>query len=181
MHSGYTDDELLQLVKVSDETAFAEIYRRYWHKLYAVAVYHLHAGPGAEDVVQEVLAGLWLRRTELEITSLYAYLAAATRYAVFRQVARKNRERHILRGLSPEPVAVEEEIRVHFLQEMIREEVNRLPEKCRLVFRCSRDKGMSNKVIARKFGISEKAVEKHITYALRQLRTQLKHFSWLLF
>ena len=51
--------------------------------------------------------------------------------------------------------------------------VSNLPEKCRLVYKMSRENGMSQKQIAEEFCISEKTVEAHIGKALKVLRTGL--------
>jgi RNA polymerase sigma-70 factor (ECF subfamily) len=51
--------------------------------------------------------------------------------------------------------------------------VAKLPEKCRLVYKASREEGYSQKQIAQEFGISEKTVEAHIGKALKSLRTGL--------
>lgn len=48
-----------------------------------------------------------------------------------------------------------------------------LPPKCRTVFALSRISGMSNQQVAEHLGISVKAVEKHLTRALRSCREQV--------
>ncbi len=52
-----------------------------------------------------------------------------------------------------------------------------LPPKCRTVFALSRISGMSNHQVAEHLGISVKAVEKHLTRALRQCRSQVGDFD----
>lgn len=52
-----------------------------------------------------------------------------------------------------------------------------LPPKCRTVFALSRVSGMSNHQVAEHLGISVKAVEKHLTRALRQCRSQVGDFG----
>jgi len=59
------------------------------------------------------------------------------------------------------------------LEEEIRKVVDSLPERCREVFLMSRMDGMKNKEIAAALGISEKAVEKHITRALKEFKIHL--------
>ena len=51
----------------------------------------------------------------------------------------------------------------------INDKINSLPERCREVFVLSRRKGMTNRQIAEFLSISEKAVEKHITKALKKM------------
>ena len=45
-----------------------------------------------------------------------------------------------------------------------------LPPRCRAVYLMHRVEGLSYPEIARRFGISTKAVEKHMSHALRELR-----------
>jgi len=52
-----------------------------------------------------------------------------------------------------------------------------LPPRCRTVFALSRISGMSNHQVAEHLDISVKAVEKHLTRALRQCRSQVGDFS----
>jgi RNA polymerase sigma-70 factor (ECF subfamily) len=179
MYSDLNDVELLDLIKANDEKAFTEVFSRYWKKLFAISYSRLHSRQIAEDVVQEVLSGLWQRR-HLHIDSLNAYLAAATRYATIRQLSRQSS--HLLIEDLPEVVTISHNADVHlrFLEKMVHEEINLLPEKCRLVFLYSRQSGLSNKEISGELHISEKAVEKHITKAIRMLRARLKHILPLL-
>ncbi|NSL90965.1 RNA polymerase sigma-70 factor [Chitinophaga solisilvae] len=172
----YSDDELVQLIRQDDHNAFTEIYRRYWKRLYALAVHRLHSRELAEDIVQDVLSGLWQRRMHTIIDSLGAYLAVAARYATFRQLSRM--QVTVTTNEWPEALhaAADETAALRFLQQSFQEQLQLLPEKCRLVFDYSRNQGMSNKEIARQLHISEKAVEKHITKALQRLRIQLRHY-----
>lgn len=48
-----------------------------------------------------------------------------------------------------------------------------LPARCRTVFALSRISGLSNQQVAEHLGISVKAVEKHLTRALRECRDQV--------
>jgi len=178
IYAKYDDEMLLLLLRQSDEKAFTEIYNRYWRKLYGLAWYHLKSKPQAEDAVQEVLSGLWQRKDILNVQSLSNYLSVALKYSVFRQVAHEKRQAGTLSFATATEYSLAE---FHFLQDLVQKEVNRLPEKCRLVFRCSREEGLSNKEIAKKLDISEKTVEKHMTKALKQLRTQLNTLSLFLF
>lgn len=166
------DITLLGLLKESNEAAFTEIFRRYWKKLYAIAYNRLKMRPAAEDVVQEVLASLWLRRTELHIQKLSHYLAIATRYAVYRQVDK------ILTSQLSEHDEIMDAPSIgydyRFLQACLQKEIDQLPEKCRLVFVYSRQYHMSNREIADSLHLSEKTVQAHMTKALKQLRSRLK-------
>lgn len=176
-YSVLEDNELLEKLRLSDGKAFDEIYLRYWRKLYALAFYHLKDSNAAEDIVQEIFASLWASRERSEIRNLYAYLATATKYAVFHYFSQPFHTNTSLEDLLTLPVE-HPSAESRLLQDEIAREINRLPEKCRLVFQYSREEGLGHKGISEKMNISTKAVEKHITRALRQLKVQLKHMMF---
>ena len=155
-----------------DEEGFVTIYRTHWPKLFAIALNRLQSRQAAEDVLQEVMLSLWKRRNEVVIQNIEAWLAAATKYAVLRQLARYGPQR-IAPIDNEEETAVTGDVDFRFLDRMIREEINQLPPKCKIVFEYSRHQGLSNKQIAGKLSISEKSVEKHITKAIGNLRKKL--------
>ncbi|WP_212005912.1 sigma-70 family RNA polymerase sigma factor [Chitinophaga sp. HK235] len=179
-YAQFADEELVRLMSKDDHNAFTEIYNRYWKRLYVLAYDRLHSRELAEDVVQDVLTGLWQRRRETIIRSLPAYLATASRYAVFTQLSKTVP----LTPVDTLPEAIQavsdDAATIYFLQQSMQEQLKQLPEKCRIVFEYSRQKGMTNKEIATELQISEKAVEKHITKALQRLRVQFRNYFNLL-
>jgi RNA polymerase sigma-70 factor (ECF subfamily) len=54
--------------------------------------------------------------------------------------------------------------------------VDNLSEKCKVVYKLSREEQLSHKEIAAQLDISTKTVENHLNKALRQLRTSLGLF-----
>ncbi|MGZ3836829.1 MAG: sigma-70 family RNA polymerase sigma factor, partial [Mucilaginibacter sp.] len=59
------------------------------------------------------------------------------------------------------------------LMMQVSEVVSKLPEKCREIYKLSREGQLSHKQIAEQLNISTKTVENHLTKALRYLRTSL--------
>jgi RNA polymerase sigma-70 factor (family 1) len=176
MYSTLTEEELLKRLQAGDDDAFTEIYNLYWNKLLAIAYYHLRDKQAAEDIVHEVMMNLWLRKSDLTINSLQAYLATAVKFALFKSIARSKRHKEILDGQSfPNQISdIEEKLDAKFLQDYMQGTVEQLPEKARLVFTYSRFEELSIAEIASKMDMSPKAVEYHMTKALRALRETLK-------
>jgi RNA polymerase sigma-70 factor (family 1) len=174
-YTTYTDDELLQLLGKGDEPAFTEIYNRYWEKLLVIGYYYLHNRQAAEDLVQEVLLSLWRRRTEATIHSLNAWLATAVKFGVFKAIVRDKKKREVAKDLSRVQAynETEEKLEAKMVQECLHGLVESLPEKTRLVF-AYREEEIKLTEIGRKTDLSPKAVEYHITKALRALREGLK-------
>jgi RNA polymerase sigma-70 factor (family 1) len=166
------DDELICLLRKGDESSFTEIYSRYWDKLYFIAYKLLRDTSTAEEIVQEVFLTLWKKRESLSIKSINPYLAAMTRYAVYRQAAQmKNskRQENILGILNVEAF-LEIDIDHKILLEIITDMSNRLPEKCRLVFQYNKLQDLALADVAEKLNISQKTAEGHLTKALRIIR-----------
>lgn len=179
-----TDADLIMLLREDKRDVFAEIYNRYWKKLLAVAYHHCKDKIIAEEIVQEVLIGLWNRRKELYIENVNAYLATAVRLSVFKQYVRQKRREQITAEVA-DPIITswdEEKIYTRFLQQHINNMVEILPEKCRLVFKLSRNEGLSIPVIAQRIGVAEKTAEAHLTKALKILKNKLNRpFLWVIF
>jgi RNA polymerase sigma-70 factor (ECF subfamily) len=177
-YSSNTDDQLLSLMKDSDERAFTELYKRYWDKLFAVAYHRLGSHMEAEGIVQDIYVSLWRRRQELELSySLKTYLSVAVKYQVIMRLARTRRQRKYEQWLSRNAAKAQDTTSEWLSERELKARIEKccqaLPEKCRIVFDLSRQ-GHKNLYIAKKLNISEKTVEGHITRALRILRASLK-------
>jgi RNA polymerase sigma-70 factor (family 1) len=171
------DDALVALLKKGDDGAFTEIYNRYLNKLLAIAYNHTKDKSDAEEIVQDVFISLWNRKHVLEIQSLKNYLATATKFTVFtiyyKPIKKKEKLLQKLNVVSFQ--SDEEKIDAKFLHEYIHGFVEQLPEKCRTVFKYSRESELSIPEIAEKMNIAEKTAEAHLTKALKTLRLSLKH------
>ena len=181
-YSELSDLQLLSLLKAGDESAFAQIYKRYWKKLIAVGYHHTKDKALAEEIVQEIFVGLWSRKDKVAIESIEGYLATAVKFSVFKSYYRQKR-RNQLESESPNidsSTVTEQQIEARFTQEYIDGLVEQLPQKCKLVFKYSRNSGLSIPEIAREMGIAEKTVESHLTKGLKMLRFNLRRAGFLL-
>lgn len=180
--SGYrkhSDVELLALLKEGSEAAFTEIYTRYWDKIYAVACHRLKDVTEAEEVVQDVFFSLWKRRESLEIkNTLNTYLAIAAKYQVINRQTRKYHKTVEMNTAVPEDDFGVDSTQLWFsereLKQQLNDAIDKLPEKCRVVFRMSREEDKTNAEIAKELGVTEKNVEAHITRALGNLRKTME-------
>lgn len=185
-YSSYTDQELIALLKQRDHAAFNEIYGRYWKILYAVAYNRLRDNQSAEDVVHDVLVSLWNHRDTAEIDNLAGYLATATKYMVFHMMKRAqkfSREEHEMdqAGQILDQEDIEDRLHYKHLLELVNAEVERLPEKCKLIFKYSREEHLSTKEIAEKLNVSTSTVENQMNKALKTLRSSVKNSHLILF
>ncbi|MDN3582933.1 RNA polymerase sigma-70 factor [Mucilaginibacter flavus] len=178
-----SDTELVAQLQLGNELALAAIYRKYWQQLYLSAYNVLKDKLACEDIIQELFIKLWNNRHSIEINvSLKAYLYAATRYEVYRQVKNGKVTSDVFDRLfeSLQTPVEYENIEYKELMTRVSLVVNTLPDKCREVYKLSREDYLSHKQIASRLNISTKTVENHLTKALRQLRTSLGSFFSLL-
>ena len=177
--SSLPDDELVLLLKEGSEPALTALYLRYWDKLLAVATNRLDDPAEAEECVQDVFFRLWQRREDLQLShSLATYLAVAVKYRVINAMDKQYRLRNRMQRsytelpeyqvFSAEHYVLEKE-----LQGQLTASINKLPEKCRIVFKLSREQGLTHKQIAAELEISEKTVEAHISKAIKDIRGDL--------
>ncbi len=173
---------LVDLLSKDDEEAFTELYHRFWQKLFAIAYNRLAEVETAEDVVHDVFAGLWSNRHKIEIESLENYLATATKYLVLAKIKRKIKERSFAASIESTPViemTIESSVHYKQILERVHQEVEALPEKCRLIFKYSRNEGLSAKQIAGRLHLSPKTVENQLNKALSRLKPLSRTFFHL--
>lgn len=183
MYASLENTMLVDLLSKDDERAFTELYNRYWQKLFAIAYNRLAEVETAEDIVHDVFAGLWSNRYKIEIESLENYLATATKYLVLAKIRRKIKERSFAATIENTPVlSMATEASVHYKQilEKVHQEVEKLPEKCRLIFKQSRNEGLSTKQIASSLHLSPKTVENQLNKALNRLKPLGRTFFHIL-
>lgn len=178
----YSDADLVALLRTGDEIAFSTIYKRYWEKLYYTAVKRLQDEPEAQESIQDIFYSIWKNREHFHLReNLENYLAVAVKFQVIQRIAKSNRRSLVEQTLSRE--AEQDRLTgaqkdwnqydLEVLQARLSKVIDTLPKKCKLVFNMSRDEEYTNKKIAAELGISEKAVEKHVSHALKVLRTNL--------
>ena len=187
--SKHTDQELVILVKDGSHDAFTKIYERYWEKLYYQAVKKLGDEAEAQEAVQDIFFSIWKNRETFQLReNLENYLAVAVKFQVIQRLAKSKRRHVVVQTLARE--TEQEQLSdaardwsqedLEILQARLNAVIDTLPKKCKLVFKMSRSEDYTNKKIAAELGISEKAVEKHVSHALKVLRTNLGHKSLIL-
>lgn len=178
------DQELIDRIKVDDDEAFTQIYTRYWKALLSIAANKIKDLEEAEEIVQDIFVQLWKRRKELEITSsLNNYLAVSVKYRVIKVLAKRQSQQKYMDYQAAHGIlldnSTQEWLDFEELKVRLSELVDRLPEKCKLVYKMSKEAHLSQKQIARELNISEKTVEAHLSKAAKSLRAGLSQFLTL--
>lgn len=178
-----------------DESGIERLFKQHYTALVMYAHKWLRSQEEAEDVVQEVFAGLCRNRENLDPQgNLRAYLFTATYNRCVSRYRRSRPPTLAIDAFSDAPVGeennIEAEMNTAELRAAIYEEIRKLPDKCRETFLLSRTEEMSYKDIANHLNLSVKTVENHIGNALKRIRKRLffdddspwkgQFFSWLL-
>lgn len=169
---------MLKSLREDSEEAMVWIFKEYYTFLCQTIVGILPETHLAEDLAQEVFLELWKKRKTIQInTSLKAYL----RRAAINKTLNYLRDRKIkwddedkIAVAAAETTNVVERLLEQELKTAVETAINRLPQRCRLIFSLSRFEEMTYQEIADQLGISIKTVENQMTKALKLLKTALE-------
>lgn len=171
------ENELILLLKQSNQEAFTTLYKKYWKQVYNFSRLYLTSQSVAEEVVQEVFIKVWESRDFMrEGDNFKGLLFIITRNLIF-NMHRKNLNEDFYKmtvlSAMESSYDIEEEIDAKNLSEYIDLLIADLPPRRREIFNLSRKENKSYKEISQLLGVSEKTVENQIGEALRFLRKNL--------
>jgi len=177
--------EWVARVRLADESAFESLFHTYYARLCDFVESYVHSPDVAEELVQAVFLRIWEHRATWEpTTGVRAYLFAACRNhalgalkheRVVARVARRATREEIALGIAAPRMGPDEELQASELASVLRQAVDRLPERRRSVVILRWQEQMSYAEIAHVLGISVKTVEAQMGRALAFFRRQLAH------
>lgn len=160
---------------------FEQIFKANFKALVRVAYAIVHEQDQAQDIVQQSFVRFWDKRDTVDIEdNIVAYLKRAVINTALNHLEKQKRIyleedfSHYLK--ESEQNNLDDEARLALIRKVTKQAIEQLPEKCQLVFSLSRYEGMTNQEVADHLNISVKAVEKHISKAVRDLREVLKPY-----
>jgi len=176
----WEDERLVEFLREGQISAFEEIYRRYWYKLYSIAYHQTGVREEAEELVQEVFLTVWNRRAEVIIRHLDLYLTIAIKNQVYdyikSQISYRKYQEYLIFQEIHQYYDTDEIVNFSELTQAVEKVLSLLPEKSAEIFRRSRFENQPVRDIASSLQLSEKAVEYHITKSLKFLKENLKPF-----
>ena len=175
----HTDERLLSLLRQGNHDAFKEIYNRYWLVIYRRFYKKFQSKELAEEYTQELFTSIWSRRNDLSInSSIILYLNGAVRKMVINYIRNEIRKKLVFnRSLDEEgsfSTTPENQEENEYLLVKLQAAIENLPDKTGKIIRLSKLHGLSVKEIANNQNLSNKAVEYHITKALKTLKAYFK-------
>jgi RNA polymerase sigma-70 factor (ECF subfamily) len=170
-------------IREGDIHEYEKLFMKYYEPLCHHAVKFLHDMDLAEDIVQEFFYHFWKNRETLRLRlSLEAYLFTSVRNNSLHYLEHLKVRQHYHNMKASEPNAgiLNEElpgIGLKELRKVIEMTLERLPERCSMIFRMNRYDGMKYREIAEALTISVKTVEADMGKALQQFRESLKDYK----
>jgi len=176
----HADEILLHELRLGSRDAYEAIFNKYWYAVFKVAYARTKSKEEAEEIVQEIFAGLWKNHESLLVSNLSFYLFAAVRKRVISNIRSRIVEQkyraYTEQFLQDNALVTDEAVAYTSLSEAVENAVRQLPEKPQQVFRLSHFQGLSVPEISKHLNMPRRTIEHHLTQSLRTLRVHLKDY-----
>ena len=184
----YSDEQLMLLFQGGDENAYVELVNRYKDKLINFIFNYLGDLESSEDVVQETMIKLYQKKhyyKEIAKFSTWLYTIAKNlantelrkrkqRKTTLLSQFSKDDKTYELPGNDPEPG---QEIQTDIVNKIIRDAVDQLSEKFKIVIVLRDIQGLSYEDISEIINVPIGTVKSRINRARLQLQVELKHLK----
>jgi len=171
------DAEIVKKIILGDASAFENLFRLYYQVLVDFCFLFVSDVSNSENIVQEVFLKIWENRAKLDPdTKIKWYLYRATKnkaidYLRHLKVTRtRAAEVYSRRNTVKTP---DEKISQEEMAESLSKEIEKLPDKNKLIFFMSKYEKLNYSEIAEIQNISVKTVENHMVRSLKFLRKRI--------
>jgi RNA polymerase sigma-70 factor (ECF subfamily) len=176
--------ELLHLISKDNRGSFDLFYNLYFDQVFRFAFYFLKDKEACREVVSDVFLSVWQSRKKLvDIQNIETYLYVATRNEANRFSAQRNNLKYISLDdipvhleMNDEESSPENDLISREMEELLTQVVNKLPQKCRVIFLMAREEGLKPKQIAEILSIKESTVRVQMKIAVEKIVTALKPY-----
>ena len=159
---------------------FENLYKQHYQALVNFAMNMVNDSDAAKDIVQEVFVRLWKRREKIEFGPyIKSYLYKAVSNTSLNHLQSNKKRLQIFQTLIDRSPIIKDgpnEMEKKEFQHKVREAIDKLPPKCRVIFILSKHEGKKYREIADELNISIKTVENQMGIALKRLREDLKKY-----
>lgn len=180
------DKELILNVKSGSEYSYGILYRLWVSRLYNFVYRYVRSDSVASDIVQETFLRIWTNRAGLDPEcSFKAYLFTISYRLIIKELRRQinNPLMDSLLEYQSDWVTSENEtgklVELEQFREALIQAKKKLTPRLRLIFEMNKEQNISVADIARKLGITEQAVRNQLSAAVKVVRGELQHYSYL--
>ena len=184
------EQNLVERINKGDEKAFEILYNDYFVYLCTCANSYIFNPVEAQDIVNDIFAKTWYRRSELSYP-IRAYLIRAVQNGCLNYLRSLRSRERILDEYREELLKYQEEycttennplsiIEQADLKRQVEEIVSSLPDKCRTIFEQYLYSNLSPQEIADKNCISINTVRVHIKNAMDRIKKLMNPYAGIL-
>ncbi|TRX62995.1 RNA polymerase sigma-70 factor [Carboxylicivirga sp. M1479] len=178
MQTTINEIELIQGIERGEESAFQELFLKYYTQLVVFARKVIVDDDLARELVQDVIVNFYEKRGAIKIhSSLKAHLYQSVRNRCLNQIKhsqiRRDHHANIYQNTKNDEMYVDTKLEETELEQKIFSIIQALPNQCKRIFEMSRFDGETNQEIADKLQLSKRTVETQISKALKVLRKGL--------
>lgn len=166
---------LLAIAYTSDQAAYKELFVILHGRLKQFAYSILKSNEEAEELVSDIFIRIWEKKDQLtSIESPLLYFYTTVKNLAFNRLSKQKRqqvnpsEEWLVQLNSiyfdPEQLMMTEE-----MMRKIRQAINDLPPRCRIIFKLIKEDGLKYKEVAELLELSVKTIEAQMAIALRRL------------
>lgn len=168
-----------RLATYDDESAYREIFISFYKPLQQFAFSFVKSRELAEEIVSDVFLKIWLNRSELQqVENLKVYLYVSIKNTSLKYLLKQHRQVAIsideleveLESFSRTP---EEIMLTAEMLNKIKESVNSLPPRCKIIFKLIKEDGLKYKEVAEILNISIKTIDNQLAIALKKISKAL--------
>ncbi|MDD4192444.1 MAG: RNA polymerase sigma-70 factor [Mangrovibacterium sp.] len=161
------------------QESFTDFFNFYYHRLTQFATTILRSELLSEEIVLDVFLKLWEQRKMTDtIDNIETYLYISVRNKAINALKDKQKfhfdmleNAHV--RLAGYKAPAESELIEHELFGALHDAVNRLPAKCKIIFKLIREDGLTRIEVAHILNISVKTVDNQVAIAVRKIADQL--------
>lgn len=156
------------------EKDFERVFREYHSRLYFFALNFLEDNEIAQDIVSEVFAATWTSRENISCEKLVGYLYSGVRNRCINEIKKSGRNVALDDAYSILSEIPSDNGEYWKLREericMIEHEIEKLPERTRLILRECYYNHLTYREVADEIGISTEGIKKQLIRAMAHLR-----------
>lgn len=172
------NQEIIQMLSDDNPAAFETLFLHYYPKVKLFLIGFLKDEEAAQDIVQDVFLKLWQRRKELDdLANFNAFLFRCAKNEMLNYLKKqytgtlyiekeKKKEERYNDDPESEYVATE-------LSSLVKSIIDKMPSQQKIIFKMSREEGLSSDEIAQKLSINKRTVENHLSLALKAIRENI--------
>ncbi|MEP6595098.1 MAG: sigma-70 family RNA polymerase sigma factor [Ginsengibacter sp.] len=181
----YDEGYLFQQVAHGDEQAFNRIVYYFYPTLMPFITGLTKSKEVAEEIIQETFLKLWINKGKLQTENLGGWLhmvAVNMAYTHLKRVAVEGRLLAHLRNTQPgHSLSTEEDLVLKESETLMYNAVSRLPAQQQLVYKLSREDGLSRDEIAQQLNISPNTVKNHLLKAMQSIKVFMNKATKIFF